>query len=119
MKTLVYNLMIILAMSISLTSYANTEPVTAKHQEKKTITETFEVNADALVSLKSKFGDMEIRTWDENKVVIVVEIEVEGSNERKVKDALERIEIDIEETGKVNAFAFWFHLMQPIHYLIF
>ena len=96
MKTLVYNLMIILAMSISLPSYANTEPVTGKHQEKKTITETFDVNADALVSLKSKFGDMEIRTWDENKVVIVVEIEVEGSNERKVKDALERIEIDIE-----------------------
>ena len=69
------------------------------YKEEKKIQKEFNISKDGLVAIKNQFGDINIATWDENKVVFDVIITIEGNNLERVKEKLNEINIDFSTTN--------------------
>lgn len=59
----------------------------------KSFSEEFKVNKDALLKVDNRFGSIEIMNWNEDKVSILVEVEIEASSQKKADKALESISV--------------------------
>ena len=62
-------------------------------ESSKKIHKEIEVNADALIQINNAFGDLNITSWDQDKVVIDVLITVNGRNSKSVEEKLNTIEV--------------------------
>ncbi len=67
-----------------------------KHEKSKTINKEYTVNANALVDIDNKYGNVDVATWSENRVVIEVKITVSGDSESRVQERLNQISVDFE-----------------------
>lgn len=75
-----------------------------KHEKSKTIQKSFTVNKEAIVSLKNKYGNLNITTWNKNTVEIKVKITVKGNDLDDVSDKLENITVNFDAGSNfVNA----------------
>lgn len=83
---------------VPLIGAANTNPGKGKYEKTKTINKEFSVNADALVKINNKYGNLDVVTWSENRVVIEVKIIVHGNSEEKVKARLDRIDVEFNSS---------------------
>nr|WP_185783897.1 hypothetical protein [Croceivirga lutea] len=72
-----------------------------KYTKEKTIKKEFDVNADALFKVKNSYGNLNITSWNENRVVIEVHIKTNGNNEEKVKERLREIDVDFENSASL------------------
>jgi len=79
---------------IPLISFANTNPVKGKYEKSKTIKKEFNVNEDALLKINNKYGNLDIISWNENRVVIEIKITVNGNSEEKVISRLNKIDVE-------------------------
>jgi hypothetical protein len=86
MKTLKFKFLGLLFLGNSLLSFAAQSNSKEIHRE-------IIVNPDVLVEIKNQFGDLNISSWDENKVVIDVVITVKGSNQKRVDEKLDEIDV--------------------------
>jgi hypothetical protein len=86
MKTFRFNLLGLLFLATAL-------HLNAAQSNSKEIHREIAVNPDVLVEIKNQFGDLNISSWDENKVVIDVLVTVKGSNQKRIDEKLEEIEI--------------------------
>jgi len=89
-KTILFAFFIGLPMLIT----ASENPKKLKYEKTKTIKKEFSVNADALVNINSKYGNVDVITWNENRVVIEVKITVSGNSESKVLERLNKINVE-------------------------
>ncbi|QNM86924.1 hypothetical protein H9W90_07390 [Polaribacter pectinis] len=64
-----------------------------KHEKDRVIKKEFTVNSDARVSLNNRYGNLNITTWDKNRVEIEVTITVKGDDLDAVEDKLSSIHI--------------------------
>jgi len=87
MKTLKFNFLSLLFLGLSL-------PLFATQTTSKEIHKEIEVRPDALIEISNQFGNLNISSWDENKVVIDVTITVKGSNPNRVQEKLDEINVD-------------------------
>ena len=77
--------------------------IQAQERTKK-IYKEIQVNSDALVEVDNAFGDLNITSWDQDKVVIDVLITVKGRNSKNVEEKLNAIDISFSlSTEKVFA----------------
>ena len=83
---------------IPLIGMANPNPIKGKFEKSKTIKKEFSVNGDALLTINSKYGNVDVVSWNENRVVIEVTITVNGNSESKVEDKLDNITVDFESS---------------------
>lgn len=85
-------------MVLPMLSMAN--PIKKKwdHEKTKTIKKEFDVNADALLTIKNKYGNVDVISWDQNRVEIEVTITVSGNNESKVIERLSKIDVKFENS---------------------
>jgi hypothetical protein len=67
-----------------------------KHEETKTIKKEYAVNSNARVILNNKYGDLNITTWDKNRVEIEVIITVKGDDLEHVEEKLNSISINFK-----------------------
>lgn len=65
-------------------------------EKSKTIKKEYDVNADASLSIKNKYGNVDVISWNQNRVEIEVTITVSGNNESKVLDRLSKINVDFD-----------------------
>jgi len=92
MKNMYKILLILFLLPLAITA---TEKK-GKYTKEKVINKEFSVNKDATLSVSNKFGNLDIVTWNENKISIKITITTSGDNEEKVKDRLDQIEIAFE-----------------------
>ena len=59
----------------------------------KKIHKEIEVSKDALIEIDNSYGDLNITSWDQNKVVIDVLITVKGKNSEKTQKKLNNIDV--------------------------
>ncbi len=74
----------------------------AEFQEKeftKTIKEDFSITSDGLVKLNNKFGKINVKTWNENRVAITVDISVHANSEAEAQKTFDRIAINFSNTA--------------------
>lgn len=77
----------------------NANDIKKKHEKSRTIKKEFTVNKDAKVSLKNKYGDLKITTWNQNKVEIEVTITVKGNDLDNVESKFENIDVVFENSS--------------------
>ncbi|MBL4746166.1 MAG: hypothetical protein JKY08_07335 [Flavobacteriaceae bacterium] len=67
-----------------------------KHSKSKKIHKEFSINNDGIFTITNKYGNINITTWNENRIVIDVYIETNGNDEQKVIDKLKKITVDFD-----------------------
>lgn len=67
-----------------------------KYEKSKSIKKEYTVNADALLRIDNRYGNVDVTSWNENRVVIEVKITVSGNDEDNVLKRLEMIDVKFE-----------------------
>ncbi len=89
---------LLLLMIIPFIGFANSDPKKGKYEKSKTIKKEFSVNADALLKISNKYGNLDVISWNENRVVIEVKITVSGNSEDKVMSRLDKIDVEFQDS---------------------
>ena len=87
---------IILFLALPMLSHAHVDPLKGKYTKEKTIKKEFKVNANALMSIDNSYGNLNITSWNENRIMIEVRIKTNGNNEDKVQKKLDEISVNFE-----------------------
>ena len=70
-----------------------------KHEKSRIINKEYSVNADAKVAINNRYGNLNITTWNQNKVEIEVTITVKGDDLDRVEDRLANIDVEFEASS--------------------
>ncbi len=65
------------------------------------ISKEYTVSADSKLQIDNQFGDIDIYTWSENKIVIEVYVSVDATSDEYARKAIEKIDIDFDQNGKI------------------
>ena len=87
----------LLLLFTPLITFANNK--NKKQEKSKTIKKEFKVNANAKVSIDNRYGDLNITTWNKNKVEIEVKITVKGDDLDKVESKLANIDVEFSSSS--------------------
>ncbi len=88
-----------LALFIPLIAFANNDK--KKHEKSRTIKKEFSVNKDAKVALNNRYGNLNITTWDKNRVEIEVTITVKGNDLDAIEDKLSSIDVEFNSSSSL------------------
>ena len=91
----------LLALPITVTAHPNLGGWKGKYTKEKTIKKEYNVNSDALLKVKNSYGNLNITSWDQNKVMIEVHIKTNGNNEERVQERLDEIDVDFENSSSM------------------
>lgn len=69
-----------------------------KHTREKVIKKEFSVNSDATVKVDNRYGNLDIITWDQNRVEFEITITTNGNDEERVQKKLDEITVDFSAT---------------------
>ncbi len=94
----IYKLILILFL-IPLVSSGNGDK--KKHERTKTIKKEFSVDSNAKVAINNRYGNIDIKTWDENRVEIEVKITVKGNNLDQVERKLSTIDVSFNASSSL------------------
>jgi hypothetical protein len=64
-----------------------------KYTKNKMINKVFTVNSDATLKINNSYGNLDIATWNENRIEIQVSITTNGNDEEKVQKKLDEITV--------------------------
>ena len=87
----------LLFLLLPLISFANTDK--KKQEKSKTIKKEYTVNSDASVAIDNRYGNLNITTWNKNKVEIEVKITVKGNDINRVERKLENINVEFSASN--------------------
>ncbi len=88
--------LLLLACSLSVAAIAGP----SRDFEKK-IEQEYPITADGLVEILSKYGNVDVETWSELKVKIVVTIKVDAKNQEKADEVFDRVNINFSNTASL------------------
>lgn len=74
---------------------------TTKTSKEKTIKKSFNVSSNTTLKVDNSFGNVNIITWDENRVEFDITITVSGNNDDKVEERLEGIDIEFSSSSSM------------------
>lgn len=99
MKTaLLYKTLVALLIFPALVIGSNNSNLSGKYTKEKKINKEFTVNAGAEFKVDNSYGNIDVVTWNENRVVIDITITTNGNNEEKVQKKLDEITVDFENS---------------------
>lgn len=101
MKTQPFKIALLCLFTLPLALFANDGTLKGKYTKEKTIKKEYEVNADALLKVSNSYGNLNITSWNENRVLIEVTIKTNGNNEEKVQRKLDEITVDFEAVSNM------------------
>ncbi|MDO1511739.1 hypothetical protein Q2T41_03555 [Maribacter confluentis] len=96
MQTILFKYSCIFFLACSTILSAHDTDFDGKHTKEKIIKKEFNVNADALLKVSNSYGNLNITSWSENRVVIEVHIKTNGNNEEKVQKKLDDISVEFD-----------------------
>ncbi len=70
-----------------------------KYKKTKIVRQSYEVGSTGTVHISNEYGDINVVTWNENKVDIAVRITVDGNDMEKVINRMDHIEVDLRREG--------------------
>lgn len=104
MRTILYKYTLLFLVLAPAAVFANNDKLSGKYTKEKTIKKEFKVNADALLKVNNNYGNLNITSWSENRIVIEVHIKTNGDNQEKVQEKLDEISVDFDaNTSMVSA----------------
>ncbi|MCX2719968.1 hypothetical protein [Lentiprolixibacter aurantiacus] len=104
MKTLLFKITLLAILAAPVTVSGSNGTLQGKYVKEKTIQKEYNVNSNALLKVSNSYGTLSLTSWNEDRVVIEVNIKTSGNNEDKVQDRLNEITVDFEASPeKVSA----------------
>jgi Putative adhesin len=73
-------------------------------EKKKNITQSYDLSSSDRVSLKNKFGSIKVNTWNENRIKVIIDIEVAAKTEDKATKVIDGITISHGKDGNLVSF---------------
>ena len=101
MKTILFKFPLIALLVLPMLLSAGEGKPKGKYTKEKTIKKEFDVNSDALLKVSNSYGNLNLTSWDENRIVIEVHIKTNGNNEEKVQKKLDGISVDFDASSNV------------------
>lgn len=103
MSTLPFKQIFFFFFMVSLGVNAHTDPLkmNGKYSKEKTIKKEYNVNADALFVVNNSYGNLNITSWNENRVMIEVQIKANGNDEEEVLERLDEINVEFESSASM------------------
>ncbi|MBT8308122.1 MAG: hypothetical protein KJN85_14385 [Maribacter sp.] len=101
MKTLLFKYIAVLLLVAPLMISANDGKTKGKYTKEKTIKKEFDVNSDALLKISNSYGNLNLTSWNEDRILIEVHIKTSGNNEDKVQKKLDNITVDFEASSSM------------------
>src|SRR5690554_5246696 len=103
MKTIQTYKLLMLFLLIPIIGFATIDPkvdssIKEKHTKEKIIKKSFHVASNAMLKINNSYGNLDIVTWNENRIEIVVTITTKGNVEDKVQRKLDDISVDRKST---------------------
>ena len=100
MKTaLLYKALVTFLLIPTLVIASNGKNWKGRYTKEKTINKVFTVNPDATLKVSNSYGNVEVVTWNENRVEIEVHITTNGNNEDKVQKKLDQITVEFSNSS--------------------
>ena len=72
------------------------QTVVSKHEYSKTIKKEFPITSDGNTILENKYGKIDVKTWDKDRVKVNVNIVVKTSSESEAQEVFDRIKINFD-----------------------
>lgn len=101
MQKIRFKKIIIVFLGCPLLALANGGNPIDKYSKEKTIKKEFDVNSNALLKVDNSYGNLNITSWEQNRVLIEVHIKTSGDNEERVQRKLEEISVDFDASRSV------------------
>lgn len=86
----------LLCLVIPTLVFANHSDPQGKYTKEKRIKKEYKVNADAKLLIDNSYGNINIVSWNQNRVVIEVLVKTNGKDEGEVQKKLDEIDIQFE-----------------------
>ncbi len=97
MKTIIYKLLVALLL-VPAIAFAN-DGDKGKYTKQKKIKKEFNVSANDLLKIENSYGNVDVTTWDQNRVVIEVLVQTNGNDEEKVLERLREIDVAFNQSA--------------------
>ncbi|MFY0629369.1 MAG: hypothetical protein JXR05_03245 [Flavobacteriaceae bacterium] len=94
----IYKLTILLLL-IPTIVLGNNDNDKKRHEKSKTIKKSFKVNSDASLAVSNRYGNINVTTWNQNRIEIDIKITVKGNDLDEVEDQLEKIDVDFNSSA--------------------
>lgn len=65
-----------------------------KYEKERVVKKTFQVDKEALMKIDNAYGNVNISSWEENSIEMVITIKAEGRDEDAVIEKIEGVDID-------------------------
>src|SRR5690606_8491239 len=91
MKTVPQYKTLLLLLLVPFLSFSVNSAEKAKHEKRKTISKEYSVNSNATIEIDNSYGNLDVFTWNENRVVFEITITTSGNDAEKVEKKLEDI----------------------------
>jgi len=101
MKSILFKIPLALLLVVPMLLSAGNGKLKGKYTKEKTIKKEYDVNADALLKVNNSYGNLNITSWDGNKLMIEVHIKTNGNNEEKVQKKLDQITVDFDASSSM------------------
>mgnify|MGYP000048596313 CR=1 FL=1 len=101
MKISLFKYVLLSLIALPLLGNAMDKDLKGKYTKEKTIKKEFDVNADALLKVSNSYGNLNITSWNENRIIIEVHIKTSGNNEEKVQEKLDDLNVDFEASSSM------------------
>jgi hypothetical protein len=99
MKTLQQYSFALLMLLIPVFGLANNGDLGGKYTEQKTFNKNFDVSKNATVKVNNSYGNLDVVTWDQNRVEMVITITTNGDDLEAVKEKLNDITVDFNASS--------------------
>lgn len=96
MRTLLYKYVTVLFFIAPMILAASDGKIKGRYSKEKSIKKEYSVNPTALLKVNNSYGNLNITSWDEDRILIEVHIKTSGNNEEKVQKKLDDITVDFE-----------------------
>ncbi|WP_291871233.1 hypothetical protein [Maribacter sp.] len=101
MKTILFKYITFVLLLAPILCIGNNGNPKGKYTKEKTIKKEFSVNSDALLKVTNSYGNLNITSWNENRILIEVHIKTNGNNAEKVQKKLESITVDFDASSSM------------------
>ena len=97
MRTIYYK-MIFLLLLVPAVGFSGND-IDGRYTKEKKINRKFEVSPTALLKVNNSYGNIDLITWDQNRVEIEVTIKTNGNDEEKVAQRLQEIDVEFRNSA--------------------
>ena len=97
MKPILYKLFL-LALFFPAVSFANHD-YKEKHTKEKKVSKEFSVSQKGTLKIDNSYGNIDISTWDQDRIIINVFIKTNGNNAEEVQKKLDHINVVFNQKG--------------------